>query len=127
MTPPMYERVRNYFDEAGLLSGFTPQILIWSDSGDLSEAFIIFRPNGGTAIKHGLGSDRYVTVDVIGAKGKNAVTALAVESIIDYVQQNPMADNCVGYLENLGGVPTPIPTDEGRLVFRLQFVATFGD
>lgn len=38
-----------------------------------------------------------------------------------------MTDNCVGYPENIGGVPTPIPTDEGCLVFRLQFVATFGD
>lgn len=123
----MYERVRNYFDDANLLSGFTPQILIWSDSGDLSEAFIVFRPNGGTAIKHGLGSDRYVMVDVIGAKGKNAVTAYAVESIIDHVQQNPMSDSCVGYLQNLGGIPSPALTAEGRLVYRLQFVATFGD
>jgi hypothetical protein len=49
-----------------------------------------------------------------------------VQDIIDFVQQNPMADACVGYLENLGGIPAPVQTTEGRLVYRLQFVATFG-
>lgn len=127
MNPPMHTRVRNYFDDAGLLAGFTPQLLVWNDSGTLTEAFIVFRPNGGSAIRNGLGSDYYVMIDVVGAKGGNGAVDAAVQAIIDYVQKNPMTDDCVGYLQNLGGIPAPVLTTEGRLVYRLQFVATYGD
>lgn len=127
MNPSMHKRVRNYFVDAGLTAGFTVQQLVWNDSKDLKEAFIVFRPNGGSPIRKDLGSDYYVMVDVIGAKEANGAADDAVQSIIDYVQQNPMADNCVGYLENLGGIPAPVLTTEGRLVYRLQFVATHGD
>lgn len=126
MTPPMHTRVRNYFVDAGLTAGFTTQLLMWNDSGNLSESFIVFRPNGGSAVRNGLGSEYYVMVDVVGAKGKNGAVDAAVQVIIDYVQQNPMTDNCVGYLENISGIPAPVLTTEGRLVYRLQFVATFG-
>ena len=126
MKPPMHTRVRNYFVDAGLTAGFTTQLLMWNDSGNLSESFIVFRPNGGSAVRNDLGSEYYVMVDVVGAKGSNGATDAAVQAIIDYVQQNPMTDNCVGYLENIGGIPAPVLTTEGRLVYRLQFVATFG-
>jgi len=126
VTPPMHTRVRNLFANAGLTEGFTIQQLVWSDSGNLSDAFMVFRPNGGSAVRKDLGSEYYVMVDVIGAKGANGAADTAVQNIIDYVQQHPMADACVGYLENLGGIPAPVLTTEGRLVYRLQFVATFG-
>lgn len=127
MNPPMHTRVRNYFGDAGLTDGFTVQLLMWNDTGNLSDAFMVFRPNGGSAIRNQLGSEYYVLVDVIGAKGGNASTDAAVQAIVDYVQQNPMADPCVGYLQNMGSIPAPVPTTEGRLVYRLQFVATYGD
>lgn len=60
-----------------------------------------FRPNGGTSIRNDLGNDNYVLVDVIGAKDKNQA-ATAAHSILDYVQANPHADECVGKNENLG-------------------------
>lgn len=126
MTPPMYKRVLNYLTDAGLTAGFTTQLLLWSDTGNQADKFMVFRPNGGGSIKNQLGADYYVMVDVIGAKGGNAIADERVNAIIDYVQQNPMADACVGYLENLGGIPAPVQTTEGRLVYRLQFVATFG-
>lgn len=127
MTPPMHTRVRNYFLNAGLADGFVVQLLMWTDTGKQADKMMVFRPNGGTSIRNGLGSQHFVIVDVIGAKGGNAAVDAAVQSIIDHVQQNPMADDCVGYLENLGGIPAPVLTEEGRLVYRLQFVATFGD
>ncbi|MFT4271194.1 MAG: hypothetical protein QM578_09300 [Pantoea sp.] len=127
MNPPMHTRVRNYFEDAGLLTGFTPQLLVWNDTGQLTEAFMVFRPNGGSSIQHDLGSEYYVMVDVVGAKGGNSAADAAMQAIIDYVQKNPMTDNCVGYLQNLGGIPAPVLTTEGRLVYRLQFVATYGD
>ncbi|WP_017346114.1 phage tail termination protein [Pantoea sp. A4] len=127
MNPPMHTRVRNNFVDAGLTAGFITQLLVWNDTGKPADKMIVFRPNGGTPVRNGLGAQYFIMVDVVGAKGGNAAADTAVQAIIDHVQQNPMADNCVGYLENLGGIPAPVLTDEGRLVYRLQFVATFGD
>ncbi|VXB75933.1 conserved hypothetical protein [Pantoea brenneri] len=126
MNPPMHTRVRNHFVDSGLTTGFITQLLMWNDSGKLTDAFMVFRPNGGGNIRNQLGSDYHVLVDVIGAKSANRIADQRVQDVIDYVQQNPMADDCIGYLENLGGIPAPVLTTEGRLVYRLQFVATFG-
>ena len=127
MTPSMHERVKQLFVEAGLTAGFTVQTLIWTDTGKLTDAFMVFRPNGGTPIRNDLGSDYYVLVDVIGAKGKNSATDQASQGVISYVQANPMPTDCIGHIENMGGVPTPILTEEGRLVYRLQFAVTYGE
>lgn len=48
MNPPMYQRVRNMFGEAGLTNGFLVQLLNFNDPKDLSKAIMVFRPNGGT-------------------------------------------------------------------------------
>jgi len=127
MTPMMHERVRNMFGDAGLTTGFTVQQLMYDDPGDLSKAIMVFRPNGGSAIRYGLGTDYYVLVDVVGAKDKRKEALNAVRRIVEYVQDNPMADECVGYIQNMGAIPAPVPTEEGRIVFRLQFACTFGD
>jgi hypothetical protein len=123
----MHERVRNMFGDAGLTTGFTVQQLMYDDPGDLSKAIMVFRPNGGSAIRYGLGTDYYVLVDVVGAKDKRKEALNAVRRIVEYVQDNPMADECVGYIQNMGAIPAPVPTEEGRIVFRLQFACTFGD
>jgi len=122
----MHTRVRNHFVDAGLTTGFITQLLMWNDTGKLTDSFMVFRPNGGSPVRNQLGGDYYILVDVVGAKGANGAADQRVQDIIDYVQQNPMVDACVGYLENLGGIPAPVQTTEGRLVYRLQFVATFG-
>ncbi|MEP8625892.1 hypothetical protein ABKV53_22400 [Enterobacter cloacae] len=127
MTPMMHERVRNMFGDAGLTAGFTVQKLMYDDPEDLTQAVMVFRPNGGSNIRHDLGSEHHVLVDVIGAKDKRGDAANAVQRIVDYVQANPMADECVGYIQNMGAIPAPVPTEEGRIVFRLQFSCTFGD
>ena len=127
MTPMMHERVRNMFGDAGLTAGFTVQKLMYDDTGDLTQAVMVFRPNGGSNIRHDLGSEHHVLVDVIGAKDKRGDATNAVQRIIDYVQANPMADECVGYIQNMGAIPAPVLTAEGRIVFRLQFACTFGE
>ncbi|ELY2861538.1 hypothetical protein SMC83_004049 [Cronobacter sakazakii] len=127
MNPPMHTRVRNYFMNAGLTDGFKVQLLMWTDSGTESDRFMVFRPNGGSNIRNGLSNEQYILVDVIGAKSGNAFVDERVQQIVDYVQQNPMTDDCVGYLQNMGAMPAPVLTTEGRLVYRLQFVATYGE
>ncbi|MBI0276843.1 hypothetical protein I6H07_13760 [Hafnia alvei] len=127
MIPMMYERVRNMFAKAGLTAGFIEQLLMFDDPNDLSKAVMVFRSNGGSAIRNDLGAEHYVLVDVVGAKSKRNEAALTVQRIVDYIQQNPMADECVGYIQNMGAIPAPVLTDEGRIVFRLQFSCTYGE
>lgn len=127
MTPMMHERVRNMFGDAGLTAGFTVQKLMYDDPEDLTQAVMVFRPNGGSNIRYDLGSEHHVLVDVIGAKDKRGDAADAVQRIVDYVQANPMADECVGYIQNMGAIPAPVLTAEGRIVFRLQFACTYGE
>lgn len=130
MNPPMYKRVRNYLIDAQLTDGFEVQSLLWNDSGKQSDRFMVFRPNGGSAIRNQLGSEYYVLIDVISPKGvKGGIDAVdeRVQAIIDYVQQNPMPNDCIGHIENIGGIPSPVPTEEGRLVYRLQFAVIYGE
>ncbi len=127
MTPMMHERVRNMFGDAGLTAGFTVQKLMYDDPEDLTQAVMVFRPNGGTDVRNDLGSEYYVLVDVIAAKDKRGEAVNAVQRIVDYVQANPMADECVGYIQNMGAIPAPVLTEEGRMTFRLQFACTYGE
>ncbi|MBE8821246.1 hypothetical protein F3H77_21490 [Enterobacter hormaechei] len=127
MTPMMHERVRNMFGDAGLTAGFTVQQLMYDDPDDLSKAVMVFRPNGGANIRNELGSEYHVLVDVIGAKDKRKAALDAVQRIVDYVQDNPISDSCVGHIENMGGIPPPVLTEEGRIVFRLQFACLYGE
>ncbi|RFS79012.1 hypothetical protein D0U00_11865 [Leclercia adecarboxylata] len=127
MTPMMHERVRNMFGDAGLTAGFMVQKLMYDDPEDLTQAVMVFRPNGGSNIRHDLGSEHHVLVDVIGAKDKRGDATNAVQRIVDYVLANPMADECVGYIQNMGAIPAPVLTAEGRIVFRLQFACTYGE
>lgn len=79
------------------------------------------------AIRNDLGSDHYVMVDVIGAKDKRGATTKKAQELIDYVEQNDIADECLGLIQNLGNLPAPVLTEEGRLVFRLQFMCVYGE
>lgn len=127
MNPPMHTRVRDYFVNAGLTDGFTTQLLMWNDTGNLSDKFLVFRPNGGSSIRNELGAEYYVMVDFIGAKGGNGAVDATVQAIIQHVQSDPLPNNCIGYIENLGGIPAPVLTAEGRLVYRLQFSIKYGE
>ncbi|QXX98786.1 hypothetical protein IM817_11690 [Serratia marcescens] len=127
MTPPMYLRLRNLFESAGLTAGLTIQTLMWNDTGELSDAFIVFRPGGGSDIQNDRGGDFFVMVDVVGAKGKNAEADAAANKIADYISSQQVADSCVGAMRLLGGSPTPIPSAEGRLIYRLLVCCTYGE
>lgn len=127
MTPAMHRRVHDYFVDAGLTTGFITQMLRWRDSGKGVDKFIVFRPSGGSPIRNDLASEYYVLVDVIGADKEDEATDNAVQAIISHVQANPMPNNCIGHIENVGGIPSPVSTTEGRLVYRLQFACLYGE
>jgi len=123
----MHTRVRNHFVDAGLTAGFITQLLVWNDSGKLTDSFMVFRPNGGSPIRDELGAEYYVMVDVIGAKGANGAVDERVQQIISSIQSNSISDSCIGYIENFSGIPAPVLTTEGRLVYRLQFAIKYGE
>lgn len=127
MTPPMYRRLRNLFESVGLTTGLTIQTLMWNDTGKLSEAFIVFRSGGGSDVQHDRGGDFFVMVDVIGAKGKNDEADAAANRIAEFISDQEGADSCVGAMRLLGGLPPPITSTEGRLIYRLLVSCTYGE
>ncbi|KNE86628.1 hypothetical protein PSTG_20009, partial [Puccinia striiformis f. sp. tritici PST-78] len=110
----MHHRVRDYFVDAGLTTGFITQMLRWRDGKD-ADKFIVFRPNGGSPIQKDLSSDYLVLVDVVGAVNEDEEVDNAVQNIINHIQNNPMPNGCLGQIENVGGIPPPVSTAEGRL------------
>ncbi len=127
MMPAMHRRVRDYFVDAALTAGFATQMLRWRDTGKGEDKFIVFRPNGGSPIRNDLASEYLVLVDVIGAIGEDEEVDNAVQAIISHIQNNPMPNDCIGHIENVGGIPSPVSTTEGRLVYRLQFACLYGE
>ncbi len=127
MTPMMHERVRDLFVDAGLCDGVVVQTLYWKDNGKKLDKFIVFRPNGGTSIRNDLGAEYHILVDVIGGQDSNKDIGYMVNDIIEYVQKWPMPNDCIGYIENMGNIPSPVLTTEGRLVYRLQFAIKYGE
>ncbi|NIY47266.1 hypothetical protein [Cedecea colo] len=126
MTPSMYERVRNMLVDAGLTAGYKVQLLLFEDTGNLKDAFIVFSPGGGTPIRDDISSDYYVDVTIVGAKENRKGAAERMQQIIDYVRANPTKDECLNYIESMG-IPSPMPTTEGRIVFSLRFRCVYGD
>lgn len=129
MTPSMHKRVRDLFVDAGLTTDYLVQMLKWTDTGKLTDAFIVFRPSGGTDIDEKLSSDYYVSVDIISAKntGSYEKSDNDVQIIIEYIKQNPLSNLCVGQITNVGGVPSPVMTTEERMVWRLLFSCRYGE
>lgn len=127
MIPLMFERVKTMLKNERLLCEFKIQNLMWIDSGNFNDVYAVFRPAGGTNLNAITANTYLVGVDLIAPIERSEWLTLKTAQIISFVQKNPMADNCVGYLETVGGFPTPIPTAEGRLVYRLMFSALFGD
>ena len=119
----IYQKVADFFEDNGLTNGFNVQTLRWRDTGNKKSGYIVFKPAGGSPIRNDLGSDYYITVDVISGLDEGSISNLenAVINIVNFVQENPITSTCFSHIENMGGIPSPITTTEGRLVFSLLF------
>ena len=127
MNPPMYQRLRDLFAAEGLTAGSKVQWRQWRDTGNKADQFVVFRSAGGTDVKHDQGGDWYVMVDVISALSNPDGAESTVNAIVEYVLVQDGADDCVGALRLTGGIPSPIATEEGRLVWRLLVSCTYGE
>lgn len=127
MTPMMYERVRDLIVGAGLTGNAKVQLRYWKDTGTKTDSFVVFRPAGGSPVRNDLGSEYMVRVDIIGVVDRDAEAEQLANSIVSYVQDNPMPNDCIGHIENVGGFPQPMLSSERRIVYSLQFACLFAE
>lgn len=121
----MYKRVAEYLKNAGLLDGFEVQYLKWRDTKNKSSKFIVFRPNGGSILKTDLGNEYYTLIDLIGAVNDIETIDNDTSIIADYIKNNPYT-NSTGLIQIVGAIPSPVATEEDRLVYRLMVSCRFG-
>ena len=125
-----FKLISDLFAANGLTDGYTVQNLSFFDSGDLSERFIVFRPAGGGNIDAIISSEHYVDVVIVSAgqqvSGEYERSFNDVSAIIAYVRDNPNVSACIGQMTNMGSIPAPTLTSDGRMVWMLQISCLYG-
>ena len=121
----MYQRVAEYLKKTGLTNGFIVQYLKWRDTKTKNNKFIVFRPNGGSILKTDLGNEYFTLIDFIGAVNDIETIDNDVSTIVDYIKNNPYTDD-TGLIQIVGAIPSPVTTEEDRLVYRLLVSCKFG-
>ncbi|MEQ1967677.1 hypothetical protein ABLA30_11735 [Xenorhabdus nematophila] len=120
-----FEQFRHYLATAGLIDGFTVQMVTWIEQkGDGREAqYMVFQPAGGTGRLDDLSADDNVQVILVSGQNDPQPVIQRAQEILNYVAAHP-DDDCLNAVFNLGGLPTPIPTQENRYIIRLFFRCT---
>ncbi|MGJ0579219.1 phage tail termination protein [Xenorhabdus bovienii] len=120
-----FEQFRHYLAMAGLIDGFTVQMVTWIEQkGDGGKAqYMVFQPSGGTGRLDDLSADDNVQVVLVSGQNDPQPVIQRAQEILNYVASHP-DDDCLNAVFNLGGMPTPIPTQENRYIIRLLFRCT---
>jgi len=121
----MYQRIREYLAQSGIIDNAVIQYLIWKDKGK-DKTYIVFRPNGGSALSDVLGNEYHVLIDFIAPDNDAESIDDLVTNIVDYIMKNQF-DECLGSIQVIGAVPTPITTEDSRIVYRLQVSIKHGN
>jgi hypothetical protein len=125
MSTPVFMQVRDVLVDAGLTAGYRVQLVKWieqpADGG--KSQYIVFQPDGGTGRLQDLGADDNVQVILVSAKNDPQPAIQRAQDILDFITNNP-EDDCLNSVFNLGGLPTPTSTDEGRTVIKLLLRCT---
>ncbi|PHM64119.1 hypothetical protein Xsto_03316 [Xenorhabdus stockiae] len=121
----VFEHFRQYLAKAELTDGFKIQMLNWIEQkGDGGQAqYMVFQPAGGTGRLDDLGADDHVQVILVSGQNNPQPVIQRAQNILNYVAAHP-DDECLNGVFNLGGLTTPIPTQENRYVIRLLFRCT---
>ncbi|CNL89877.1 phage tail termination protein [Yersinia aleksiciae] len=117
-----FEKVAEWLEATGLIDEYKLQLAQWveqkTDTGAMK--YIVVQPDGGTARYRCLGAYDYVLVNIISAKNDPAPAITKAQTIMEFVTNNA-DDDALNFIANTGGLPTPIPTEEGRTIIRLRF------
>ncbi|MDE9540390.1 phage tail termination protein [Xenorhabdus bovienii] len=120
-----FEQFRHYLATAGLIDGFRVQMVTWieqkDDGGQMQ--YMVFQPAGGTGRLDDLSADDNVQVILVSGQNDPQPIIQRTQEILDCVAAHP-DDDCLNAVFNLGGMPTPIPTQENRYIIRLLFRCT---
>lgn len=122
MSTPIFMKVRDYLVDAGLTADYKVQLAQWVEqkADTATMKYIVFQSDGGTGRLKDLGADDNVQVILVSAENDPQPAILRAQEILDYVTEHS-EDSCLNSIFNLGGLPPPIPTEEGRTVIRLLF------
>ncbi|MBI6547266.1 phage tail termination protein [Xenorhabdus lircayensis] len=119
-----FEQFRHYLANGGLIDGFSVQMVTWIEQkGDGGKQYMVFQPAGGTGRLDDISADDNVQVILVSGQSDPQPVIQRAQEIIDYVAAHP-DDDCLTAVFNLGGMPTPIPTQENRYIIRLLFRCT---
>lgn len=113
----MYEQLSAYLKSSGLLGDALIQSLIWRDKGK-DYQYVVFRPDGGSNLNSMLGNEYHVLIDFIAPENNTERANDLVHNIVDYIV-NHQFDVCLGLIQVVGNIPSPVTTADKRIVYRL--------
>ncbi|WP_311752956.1 hypothetical protein [Proteus columbae] len=120
----IHEKFERYLNRGNLLDGFTVQYLTWNEQPDeKTQQYAVIHPDDGSGRFADLGADDFVTLVLVSAQYDPKPALIRANEILNFVAEFP--DDCeLNSIYNLGGLPRPIPTEEGRFILKLSFRCT---
>ncbi|WP_337234006.1 hypothetical protein [Proteus terrae] len=120
----IHEKFERYLNRGNLLDGFIVQYLTWNEQPDeKTQQYAVIQPDDGNGRFADLGADDFVTLVLVSAQHDPEPTLVRANEILNFVAEFP--DDCeLNSIYNLGGLPRPIPTEEGRFILKLSFRCT---
>lgn len=120
----IHEKFERYLNRGNLLDGFIVQYLTWNEQPDeKTQQYAVIQPDDGNGRFADLGADDFVTLVLVSAQHDPEPTLVRANEILNFVAE--FADDCeLNSIYNLGGLPRPIPTEEGRFILKLSFRCT---
>ncbi len=120
----IHEKFERYLNKGNLLDGFIVQYLTWNEQPDENtQQYAVIQPDDGSGRFADLGADDFVTLVLVSAQHDPEPALIRANEILNFVAEFP--DDCeLNSIYNLGGLPRPIPTEEGRFILKLSFRCT---
>ncbi|MDM3613617.1 hypothetical protein O9381_18885 [Proteus mirabilis] len=120
----IHEKFERYLNRGNLLDGFIVQRFAWDEEEDTRhQQYAVIQPDDGSGRFADLGADDFVTLVLVSAQHDPEPSLIRANEILNFVAEFP--DDCeLNSIYNLGGLPRPIPTEEGRFILKLSFRCT---
>ncbi|QXO48974.1 hypothetical protein JC861_14085 [Morganella morganii] len=120
----IHEAFEHYLSRVGLLDDFTVQYLTWTEEPESrTQQYAVIQPDGGSGRFADLGADDNVMLILVSAQNDPEPVLTRAKDILAYVASHPL-DCELNSIYNLGGMPKPVPTEEGRFIMQLAFRCT---
>ncbi|PHM37190.1 phage tail termination protein [Xenorhabdus innexi] len=111
----------DYLARGNLTEGFIAQRLKWEEKANTqTQQYLVIQPAGGSGRLAGLSADDYIDVILVSEQGKPIPVMERAVEILNFVANNP-DDDQLNSVFNVGGLPSPITSEENRTIFRLSF------